>query len=498
MTNEKETQIISRVTAAKIIVLRGKSDAPSYDLIGNEILLGRDETCDIQFKDPKISSTHAKLIKKDSSYVIQDLNSTNGTLVNHTRVADEILLTSGDQIHLGDVVLQFALFDEAFSLSSDATQSGIFLPSWEPETPSYRMKPKRFISKYKIGIASFTLLLLFFAYFISEQKLEQKPLATATSDFKEKITQIDNGLLDLTQMDQEYALAKFNAAKDLAKNRKYKEANLALQEALRIAPKFKPALDLQTILQQTLDIQLQEEEKFKAVAAEQKLEEEIKYHVGVAMDYFNRQQWDRAVEEYDKILELHPEHEEAQERRQLAQEKREVKQVPKEPSFAQVQKKRNKEAERLLAEGTRLSQKGKIREALSTWRAVFQMEGIDSQHYAKAEQFINFTKNQIDQKYEPLLIEVDQLMESKEYTKAKEILETILKEYPAHEKARSSMEKVLFALHGIAKRQYTEAIIDENMGRIEAARDKFLWIVERIPANDEYHQKSKNKLRKYE
>ena len=102
------------------------------------------------------------------------------------------------------------------------------------------------------------------------------------------------------------------------------------------------------------------------------------------------------------------------------------------------------------------------------------------------------------QKYLPLLSKAKILIESKEHLNAKEILDGILKEYPTHPEATAALERVLFALHGLAKKEYTEAIIDENVGRVDAAKEKFKWIVDRIPASDEYHQKAKNKLKKYE
>ena len=82
--------------------------------------------------------------------------------------------------------------------------------------------------------------------------------------------------------------------------------------------------------------------------------------------------------------------------------------------------------------------------------------------------------------------------------KAKAILDKILEEYPSHEDARKLNDKILFSLHGLAKREYTEAIIDENVGRVDSAIQKYKWITEKIPQDDEYHQKAARKLKRYE
>ncbi|HBQ21733.1 MAG: hypothetical protein A2Z91_03170 [Deltaproteobacteria bacterium GWA2_38_16] len=506
---KEETKITSHIQA-KIIILKGTSTYQSYDLLGKEITLGRDNACDIALDDPKISREHAKIFLKGNTYYLKDCGSTNGTFLNHHPITAETPITSSDQIQLGDCILQFAVCDEnlyalasrSSALSPDATQSGIYPPSWEAQVPSYSKPPQSFLKRFRIFFALGTIGLLIIAYFGMEPA-KPPPTRQTAQELPTKVTpptEAPDELSKLSQVDQEYILAKLKEAKDFYKNRSYRKAQLALQEALKIAPQYKAALDLNTVIQETLEKQSQENQKQEAVLEEKKLEEDVKYHLSVALDYFNRQQWDKAIQEYDKILELKPEHEEAQAKRQIAQDKLEQKTQKKEvlPPPVSAQKQNNKKAETLLAQGSTLSQQNKPLQALEMWRKVLKLEGIDPQYYVKAEQFINFTKDQLQKKYSPLLTEVSVLIESKDHLKAKEILETILKEYPSHPEAQALLDKVLFSLHGIAKQQYTEAIIDENIGRIDSAREKFKWIIERIPASDEYHRKAQNKLKKYE
>ena len=509
-----ETKITTRPIKARLIVLQGLSPHVSYDLLGDELILGRDADCDIPLEDSKVSRDHAHIYVKNNIYILKDSGSTNGTFLNHQKVETELPLSSSDQIQLGECVLQFALVDEAFelvpaaSLSPDATQSGTSLPTWTPDVPSYSLRrPRspflRVLKQRKMFFALGSLVLLLGLFLLMEQKPKPSKERTIAEESKAKRPpQEADELAGLTQVDRDYVLAKMQEAKDYYKNRQYEKAQLVVQEALRIAPQYKPALDLNSIIRQTFEDQSLETQKREAQREEKKLEEEIQYHLSVALDYFNRQQWEKALEEYDKILELQPDLEEAQKRRQMVQEKL----SGKAPASDEKQKgaalqkppSQNKKAEKLLAQGSQLAQEGKVKEALEVWRKVLRLEGLNPQYYAKAEQFITFTKEQMEQKYLPLLSQAKILMESKEHLKAKEILDGILKEYPTHPEATAALERVLFALHGLAKKEYTEAIIDENVGRVDAAKEKFKWIVDRIPASDEYHQKAKNKLKKYE
>ncbi len=507
----EETKITTRPIKAKLIILQGVSPHLQYDLLGGDIILGRDAECDIPLDDSKVSRDHAHIYVKNNTYYLKDSGSTNGTSLNHQKIETEMPLSSSDQIQLGDCILQFALVDEAFELvpvsvlSPDATQSGMLPPPWEPKAPSYRMKQR------KLFFALGSLILLVGLFLLIEQKQkpkapQERTLAQAQeskteSISKSRLEETPDELASLTQVDREYVLAKMQEAKDYYKNRQYEKAQVVAQEALRIAPHYKPALDLNVIIRQTFEDQSLEAQKREAQREEKKLEEDIQYHLSVALDYFNRQQWEKALEEYDKILELQPDLEEAQKRREIVQEKLSGKSPASEekPKVAsQKPPSHNKQAEKLLAQGSKLAQEGKMQEALDTWRKVLHMEGIQSQYYAKAEQFITFTKEQMEQKYLPLITQAKVLMESKEYLKAKEILDGILKEYPTHIEAKALLEKTLFSLHGLAKKEYTEAIIDENVGRVDSAKEKFKWIVDRIPASDEYHQKAQNKLKKYE
>lgn len=492
----EETRITKRRPKGKIIVLEGKSAHKGYDLIGDEIVMGRDPDCDISIEDPKISREHARILFKNQKFYLIDCESSNGTFINHKQIFGEKELRSSDQIQLGDAILQFAIYDEeAYSLTSrekglspDVTQSGL-IPHWEapPSRPT-------FFRYKKIFYASGLLITLFLIYFLINQKKAPPQRETAQEKKTEKRAETDE-LSRLTKSDREYVFEKMKVAKSFINNREYERAQIALEEVFAIAPSYSEARALIETLRSIFEQRRLASQKYEERLEEKRQEEEIKYHLSVALEHFNRQQWQKAIEEYDKILEIFPEHEEAQKKKIEVLQRFEKPEVKPEVSIA---KKRNRQAEAWLAKGTTLAQQGEIQKALETWRKVLDLEGVNPAHYAKAEQFINFEKERLRQKYTPLLSQAFALIESKEYTQAEEVLQGILKEYPTYKEAKEALYKVQDALHQMARREYTEAIIDENVGRVDSAVKKFKWIIERTPASDEYHRKSKNKLKKYE
>ena len=74
-----------------------------------EIILGRDSACDFPIVDETVSARHARLTYHHNQWWIEDLNSTNGTRLNETLVTSPTVLTSSDEIDIGQVRLDVEL-----------------------------------------------------------------------------------------------------------------------------------------------------------------------------------------------------------------------------------------------------------------------------------------------------------------------------------------------------------------------------------------------------
>jgi hypothetical protein len=74
--------------------------------------IGRDPTNDIVLTDRSVSGHHAVIQRIDSEWVVTDLQSRNGTLVNGSLLAGEAGISAGDVVQFGAVRAQLA-FDES-------------------------------------------------------------------------------------------------------------------------------------------------------------------------------------------------------------------------------------------------------------------------------------------------------------------------------------------------------------------------------------------------
>ncbi|NMA62111.1 MAG: FHA domain-containing protein [Firmicutes bacterium] len=70
-------------------------------------LIGRGASCHLVLADPSASRVHASFSWQGEAWLIQDNRSTNGTLVNGTKIRGTAPLRSGDRIQIGQTVLTY-------------------------------------------------------------------------------------------------------------------------------------------------------------------------------------------------------------------------------------------------------------------------------------------------------------------------------------------------------------------------------------------------------
>lgn len=87
--------------------VRGPGEGKDRPLVPPGIFIGRETDNDLQLPVAGVSRYHAKAVEQeDGTWRIVDLGSSNGIKVNGLRV-DQQILSDGDLIHLGPVVLRF-------------------------------------------------------------------------------------------------------------------------------------------------------------------------------------------------------------------------------------------------------------------------------------------------------------------------------------------------------------------------------------------------------
>lgn len=95
---------------ARLLCLTGADKGIAYFIEANRIVLGRGDQCDIIVKDIKSSREHAEVTQVGSDYVVTDLGSQNGIIVNDLKVKQHKLI-HGEKLIIGKTVYKFGLIE---------------------------------------------------------------------------------------------------------------------------------------------------------------------------------------------------------------------------------------------------------------------------------------------------------------------------------------------------------------------------------------------------
>jgi len=95
-------------TDAWLVAERGGGLAAGerFDLIGG-LSIGRSAEADVRIDDRYASGVHARIFTRDGRTYIEDMNSTNGTLLNDATLSGEAELVDGDVVRIGDTEFRY-------------------------------------------------------------------------------------------------------------------------------------------------------------------------------------------------------------------------------------------------------------------------------------------------------------------------------------------------------------------------------------------------------
>jgi pSer/pThr/pTyr-binding forkhead associated (FHA) protein len=96
------TAIANRRVPGISLAIRNGHEAPAVkNFTQSEIIIGRDPGCEIPLQDDTVSTRHAQLAYHHGQWWLNDLTSTNGTILNNIIINMPTVLTSGDEIKCG-------------------------------------------------------------------------------------------------------------------------------------------------------------------------------------------------------------------------------------------------------------------------------------------------------------------------------------------------------------------------------------------------------------
>jgi pSer/pThr/pTyr-binding forkhead associated (FHA) protein len=122
----------------RLVIMKGPGIGRDH-AVATECVVGRATDVDFVIEDPGASRRHLRVSRAGDGYVVEDLGSRNGTLVNGARVQRQSL-TDGDQIRVGGTEIVFRQKDLLEGGNAPARKPAIAVPpvvvSAPPPTPT--------------------------------------------------------------------------------------------------------------------------------------------------------------------------------------------------------------------------------------------------------------------------------------------------------------------------------------------------------------------------
>jgi serine phosphatase RsbU (regulator of sigma subunit)/pSer/pThr/pTyr-binding forkhead associated (FHA) protein len=95
------------IEMASLHILKGQNPGQRVTLDADKVVLGRDPECQVVIPMNSVSRKHAHIVRQAGKYFIEDLQSRNGTYVNHQAISQKTPLKNNDRIRICDFLATF-------------------------------------------------------------------------------------------------------------------------------------------------------------------------------------------------------------------------------------------------------------------------------------------------------------------------------------------------------------------------------------------------------
>jgi pSer/pThr/pTyr-binding forkhead associated (FHA) protein len=173
----------------RLVCLTGKNKGVAYFIMGARAVIGRSEDADIRILDLKSSREHAEIILVGDNYIVTDLGSQNGIVVNDLKITQHVL-TNGDKIIIGKTVFKFSRIEvkESPKKSREREESHEHEET-DDEDFSEEQPKNKLLTKLLFGVITASVLMLLFSDTEKPEKTKNKSEVTTVASVDDVFAQ---------------------------------------------------------------------------------------------------------------------------------------------------------------------------------------------------------------------------------------------------------------------------------------------------------------------
>ena len=517
----------------KLIFPPGSANHSEYEVKSNEISIGRAKECDVVLADKKSSRKNAVIRRKGNHFVIEDLDSANGTYVNGEKIKERDLV-SEDLVKIGNVEfkfmaisLEYAAIEKNLSEYVPAvaeleqseiaahfevppqggTQEKLQIPGMGMPGVGTGRRPtlmERFKAQPKFRQVLILMILGLFVWWYMEdddsgaQIKSKKPVATASGVplvGPSGSAKLPPGFDTLTQEQKHFIESQHSLAFDYYKNKEYDRSLFELNKIFSLVPDYQDSREIERYAKEG-------KRKLEAMEEERKRkeqEEKVKARVAELVEETGRRMQEKnypqAQELFGEILALDPDNTAItnwkktidswqEEQTRIAQEK-------------QVQAQINKNGWEIFQEALSLKKGGHFNHAISTATKVFDIGSSDKKLVGSTHSLIKSSREAIEGLRDPVLAEAKAAETAGDLPKAYHLYEKATQIDPRHSEGHMGMDRIRDVLHERAKNIYTEAVLAESYSDLIVAKKKYKECMDVAPHDDIYYERAERKLSRF-
>ena len=552
--NSHEATVISMLPSSsflRVIDERGM-DRQIFRLEGDTWTVGRDISCAVHLEYPKASRKQCEIYRESENFFIRDLGSANGTSVNGHPLSREewTRLQSGDTITIIDWIIKFEVRDSSFanrleSVSPELKNPNVFedivqpdqgvpnlestrignapMPppqpgTWQdvhagsanpygmplPEMAGSQMGPesgfesspaplqtkKKFLNPVRILMI---LIILGAGGAYLYQNLEggaNKEAAPVKAKAKSPFDL-------LSEEDKQFVRRAYDNAKQDLIAHKYAEA---LQDVNRMKQKIAVYED-SADLEQVANAGILEKARLEDEERREQREREAEETINKVVETCGRQMsptWtsDRLEQCLTPALQLNPTHMSYQPLRdKMAQwdAAKVLKEQKRSATAVEVGKLR-----KIFNEAEALVQRNKIWDAIDTYQLVVDSKLADTEGLKPRSKKARWALlSKLEGAQAELEMKADGFMKEGHYRDAVVALRSALEINPQNEVCKGRLQSALFELKKQMQPDYQNSIVEESIGDVEKAKERWKKIMLNSTPGEDYYEKSRIKLKKY-
>jgi pSer/pThr/pTyr-binding forkhead associated (FHA) protein len=537
-----KTKVIQAFVNFELEIFGELAPYDRYVIKDDEVYIGRDpEKCQIVLNDPEVSGVHSVIKKSNISCVLEDLKSSNGTLLNGVRI-NSSNISNNDEFIIGSTsftvhVKSDLLEEESGNLMpvdlnqekevEEVIDAGMDFNDGEDvegevegidfgsEAAESAPKKSSLFSKdmlkdpqkrKKVLYIAVGLMMLWM--FLGEDEVPKKKTKKNNKEksrlLKNKQDSKDNAstkskakgkVKKLTPQEQEEVEAVYQLAKELYRTGKYKEAMFELNKIFAITPDYKEALSINQLAKQGLARLEELEKKRQKELMRKQRDAKVKELLSKAKKSVAEKKVSLSEELFSRIAELDPENYEVTSlKMELESWKKEQERI----ALEKAQKKAERDRQvRALKPGKTYYLKKEWHSAILKLEEFLRIKEMDEDLVKDASTMLAKAKDNLNSKINPMVGKAKSLREGQDLKGAYETYSRILKVDPTHEEALNEMNSIRETLELRAKRVYREGIIAESLSLFSNAKEKFQEVQQISPSDSSYYKKATEKLKEY-